>query len=248
MAKITKETILRQLGSTSNDIAKKIDEMYSQELEEITSEIALSYQILHDIINRDDQSKISDADFQSALMFWTSLNTYLASVDLFRRGYNKEPLMLIRNVLEIFSAAYDIHLYPGKLKILCQKPNDFDSKQSIKIAKKVDPKIAQMWGNLSSQFSHVSIFHTVPHQTTPLCIGGLFDPNDSMAVICGILPQLNLVLESLGSILELTFIKEINSPRFWEKISDDSYKSILPKANAERMRRITEKMEKLLKL
>jgi hypothetical protein len=76
----------------------------------------------------DYESKISDADFQSALLFWTALNAYLVAVELFRRGYNKEPQMLIRNVLEIFSAAYDIHANPEKLDMLRKGRKDFDSK------------------------------------------------------------------------------------------------------------------------
>lgn len=243
---ITKETILRQLHSTSNDIAQKIDDLYSEELTGIAEEIAISYTILHDIINREDQSKISDADFQSALLFWTALNTYLSAIELFRRGYNKEPQMLIRNILEIFSAAYDIHIHPEKLEILRKRPKDFDSKQSIKIAKQIDPMIGQMWGRLSGAFSHVSVFHTVPHKTEPLCVGGLFDPKDQGVIICGVLPPLNLTLDILNSILEFTFINEISSHRFWKKISQNYYTYSLPKENSERGKKLMEKMKIIL--
>lgn len=243
---ITKETILKQLTHTSNDIAKKFDTTYSQELEEITAEMAISYQILHDIINREDQSKISDADFQSALLFWTALNTYLAAIELFRRGYNKEPQMLIRNILEIFSAAYDIHVNPEKLNILRQRPKDFDSKQSIKITKKIHPMIGQMWGMLSGAYTHVGVLHTLPHKTAPLCVGGLFDSEDQKAVICGMLPPLNLVLDIFNSVLEITFITEIANPRFWKQISSDSYQYSMPRENAERGKRLLAKMENIL--
>mgnify|MGYP001558710075 CR=1 FL=1 len=238
MKNYTKDTILNQLNSISNDIAKAFDALYSQELTEIAEEMAISYQILHDIINREDQSRISDADFQSALLFWTALNTYLSAIELFRRGYNKEPQMLLRNVIETFSAAYDIHVNPKKLAILLNKPKDFNSKQSVKVAKQIHPVISQMWGNLSGRFSHVSIMHTVPHRTAPLCVGGLFEPKDQDAVVCGILSVLNLVMEIMGSVLEFTFIAELQSPRFWKKISTDSYAYITPKVNAERGKRI----------
>ena len=244
---ITKETIIKQLNCTSNDIAKKFDVTYSEELTEIVEEMSISYQILHDIINREDQSKISDADFQSALLFWTALNTYLAAIELFRRGYNKEPQMLIRNILEIFSAAYDIHIHPQKLNILRQRRKNFDSKQSIKITKKIHPMIGQMWGMLSGGYSHVGVLHTLPHKTAPLCVGGLFDSKDQKAVICGMLPPLNLVLDILNSVLELTFITEIPNPRFWKQISSDSYQYSIPKTNAERAKKLLAKMENILK-
>lgn len=191
---ITRETIIRQLQTTSNDIAQAFDSSYLRELEEIAGDLAISYQQLYDIVNREDQSTISDADFQSALLFWTALKTYLSAVELFRRGYGKEPQMLIRNVLETFSAAYDIHLHPEKLQVLRERPKKFDSKKSIKIAKQIHPVLAQMWGMLSGRFGHVSTLHTVPHKTAPLCIGGLFEPKDQQAVICGVLPTLNLTL------------------------------------------------------
>lgn len=244
---ITRETILQQLNYTSNDIANKFDVRYSQELTEIAKEMAISYQILHDIINREDQSKISDADFQSALLFWTALNTYLAAIELFRRGYNKEPQMLIRNIVEIFSAAYDIHVNPGKLNILRQRPKDFDSKQSIKITKKIHPMIGEMWGMLSGTYTHVGILHTLPYKTAPLCVGGLFDSEDQKAVICAMLPPLNLTLDILSSVLEITFITEIANPRFWKQISLDSYQYSMPKENTERGKRLLAKMESILK-
>lgn len=239
---VTKKDILTQLN-TSNEIAKKIDVLYSQELSEIYEEMATSYEILLQILNREDQSKISDADFQSGFLFWTALNSYLSAIELFRRGYNKEPQMLLRNVIEIFSAAYDIHINPDKLTTLRYKPNYFDSKKSINTIKKIDPKISQLWGQLSSTFSHVSVFHTVPHRTAPFCIGGLFDPKDQEPAILGILPPFNIALDLLNSVLEFTFFDHIPHSRFWEKISSKVYKHSLPKKNIERGKRLMKKME-----
>lgn len=246
---ITKETILKQLHSTSSDIAKEFDNSYQEEISNIASELAISYQALYDIINIKDQSKISDADFQSALLFWTALNTYLAATELFRRGYSKEPQMLIRNVIETFSAAFDIHLNPQKLAILRHKPKDFDSKQSIKIAKQIHPIVSQMWGMLSGAFSHVSVFHTVPYASkeASLCIGGLFESKEQKAVILGILPPLQLTLDIMNSILESTFIKHIPNPRFWQQAPDNTYIYIMPKENMERGQKMIKKMEELLK-
>lgn len=245
---ITKETVLQQLYSTSNDIAKEFDNSYKEEINNIASELAISYQILHDIINREDQSQVSDADFQSALLFWTALNTYLAAVELFRRGYNKEPQMLIRNVLETFSAAFDIHVNPQKLPILRYRPKDFDSKKSINIAKQIHPIISQMWGMLSGFFSHVSIFHTVPHASkkASLCVGGLFESTEQKTIILGMLPPLQLALDIMNSVLELAFIKYIPNPRFRKQASDNTYIYKTPKENMERGQKMIKKMEALL--
>lgn len=244
---VIKETILEQLSKTSNEISLEIDKLYSIEIEEIAEEMAFNYQLLENIINREDQTTISDEDFQAALLLWTALNTYLSAVELFRRGYVKEPPMLIRNILEIVCASYDLHCNPDKLKILRERPNDFDSKKSIKISKKINPIVAKMWGMLSSNYSHVSVMHTVPHQKG-LCIGGLFNIRDQKNTICGLLPPLNLTIESLGSITELIFINQIKKPRFWIKQTNGDLIATMPDKNRIRGQRLQKMLENELNI
>jgi len=221
---ITKDTLFNQLRSTSNKIAQEFDILYSQEISDIAEELAISYQILFDILNKEDQSKTSDNDFQSALLFWTALNTYLSGVELFRRGYSKEPQMIMRNVLEIFASAYDIHIHPEKFNILQNDPKNFDSKKSIAAVKGIHPVIGNMYGHLSDKFSHVSEVHTVPHYSkNPFCIGGLFDSNERKVTICSLLPILTLTLNVLNSVIEITFINEISDSRFWKTGADGIY-------------------------
>lgn len=245
---ITKETIFNQLHSTSNKIAQEFDVLCLQEITDIAQEMATSYQILFDIIDKEDQSTTLDNDFQSALLFWTALNTYLSGIELFRRGYSKEPQMIMRNVLEIFASAYDIHINPKKLDILRNNPKKFDSKKSIKIAKKINPIIAEIWGRLSSQFSHVSIFHTVPYyHKDPLCVGGLFNSNEQKVVIYSLLPILMLTLNVLNSVLEITFINEISKSRFWKKNLNGSYKYSPSKEVMDQKERLSKKIHEIFK-
>jgi len=217
MEKISKETIISQLQETSNKIANGFDGRYFEEITFFAGEMAISYQVLWDIINSENQDKISDADFQSALMFWVSLNTVLSSIELFRRGYPVESQMLLRNTLETFSAAYDIHVHPEKLDNLRRNPKSFDSKQSISVAKNINSFIGQMYGQLSSKFTHVSPLHTLPHKSsTPICIGGLYDPKENkyqLIPLAGIM----LTLDTLNAVLEFTFFDEISDKRFWAR-------------------------------
>lgn len=244
---ITKDTIFNSLHSNSNNIAQELDILYSKKISEIAEEMAISYQILFDVVNKEDQSKTLDNDFQSALLFWTALNTYLSALELFRRGYSKEPQMLMRNILEIFASAYDIHINPEKLDILRYKPKEFDSTKSITVVKQIHSVIGQMYGSLSDKFSHVSIFHTVPHKSkNPFCVGGLFDPNEQKAIVCGLLLPLTLTLDVLNSVLEITFIKEIPTSRFWKKTEDGSYQYAPSKKIVERGEKFMEKMKEII--
>ena len=222
-----KEKVLAGLQITSNEIAVAFDKRYEAEINDIATELGKSYDTLFSIINKEDQSTVSDQDFQSATLFWTGLNTILSAVDLFRRGYSKEPQMLLRDALETFAAAYDVHKDINKFKQLTENPKDFDSTKSIKVVKEIHPILGNFYGILSGSFAHVSTMHTVPHLSdTPLAIGGLFDPKKQHTIVLG-LTTFILTVDVLNSVLEFSLIKYIDEPKFWKKINNNTYEFTL---------------------
>ncbi|HCC50170.1 MAG: hypothetical protein A2550_03355 [Candidatus Jacksonbacteria bacterium RIFOXYD2_FULL_43_21] len=244
--KATRDFILGQLQKTSSEIASKFDNKYDTFLSELGDEIATSFNILHGVINREEKNQLKDNDFQAALIYWTGLNTYIAALELFRRGYLIEPLMLIRNILEIYSAALDIHLNPTKLKILLHTPARFNSTKSISLAKKVQPLIGNMYGMLSDSVTHFSILHTVPNaSSTPLCIGGMFD-SEGQKYKKLTKPCFLLVLNIMNSLLELTFFNEVSEHRFWKKVDLNTYRFNPIDRIKEQHRLLTKEMEPLL--
>ena len=236
----SKEIILRQLQSTSNEIASKFDEKYKSDLGVVAQELAISYNILLEIVHK-DKDCVPDNDFQSALLYWTALNSVLASLELLRRGYTKEPLMIMRNVLEIFAVAYNFHTNPSLYQQFITNSNKkFDSTKSITEAKKVHNIIGQQYGMLSQFFTHVGPIHVLPHKVTNgLCVGGMFNPNDQ-AVVNISLMAITGTLDILNSLLELTFIQHIVNSRFWKKIDDATYEYT---PNRERTNQIMESMK-----
>jgi len=226
----SKEIILRQIQSTSNEIALKFDEKYKSDLGVVTQELATSYNILLKIIHK-DKDCVPDNDFQSALLYWTALNSVLASLELLRRGYTKEPQMIMRNVLEIFAVAYNFHtdpsLYQQYQQFITNPDKKFDSAKSITEAKKVHNIIGQQYGMLSKTFTHVGTLHCSPHKiTSGLCVGGMFDLDDQSIVNINLM-AITGTLDILNSLLELTFIQHITNSRFWKKINSTTYEYIL---------------------
>ncbi len=237
---ISKETIISALKEESGHISEAFDKKYLVEIEDLANELAHSYDILYFVINRDNQSTVSDQDFQSACLFWTGLNTILAGVDLFRRGYNKEPQMLLRDALEIFASAYEIHKDINKYKQLVNDPQSYDSTKSIKVVKEIHPILGHYYGILSDRFAHVSTMHLVPHSSdTPLAIGGLYDPKRQHTIVLGLISFL-LTVDILNSVLEFSLIKYIDTPKSWKKINDTTYQFIYDK---ERIDGFLEKMK-----
>ncbi len=238
---ITKEAVLNNLQGTSEEISKKFDALYGEDLMDLAEELAISYNLLHELLENPDQ--LNDRDFQSALLYWTALNTIVSATDLLRRGYVKEPLMLLRNALETFSAAYDIHLHQEKYELLIKNPKLFDSTKSINEAKKIHAILGNWYGMLSDSFTHVSTMHIVPHKVTDyLCVGGLWEPEDQQTTVTNLF-IISSTLDVLDSLLELTFIRFIEKPRYWEKV-DETTLNYTP--NKEKTEKLMAKMRPLM--
>ena len=242
---ITKETIISQLQNKSNEISLAFDIKYKDEISDISNELSYVFNILSTVINREDQSIVSDQDFQSACLFWTGLNTILAGVELFRRGYNKEPQMLLRNALEIFATGYDIHKNLNRYQELTNNPNKFSSTDSIKVAKEIHPVIGNFYGLLSDRFAHVSVMHILPHNSdTPLAVGGIFDPKNQETIVLG-MTTFTLTFEVLSSILELAMFKYVENPKFWKLVNGDTCEYT---PNKERMSDLSNKIKETISL
>lgn len=232
----SKEIILRQLQSTSNEIALKFDENYKDALGAVAQELAISYNILLKIVHK-GKKHIPDNDFQSALLYWTALNSVLASLELLRRGYTKEPQMIMRNVLEVFAVAYNFHTNPSLYQkfIINSNKKFYSTKEIIREVKKVHNIIGWQYGNLSKFFTHVGPLHVLPHKVTNgLCIGGMFDP-DNHAIVNINLMAITGTLDILNSLLELTFVQHIANSRFWNRIDSTTYKYTHDKKRAEQI-------------
>jgi hypothetical protein len=196
--------------------------MHDKEINNIAEELAIAYDQLLKIINSEDQNKVSDNNFLAATMLWTACNTILAGLDLFRRGYSTEHLMLLRNSLEIISSSYVMHIDNEQYIIMRDTPDKFHSTASIAYAKKVVPLLGPMYGRLSEKYTHVSVFHTIPHKSdTPLCIGGLSDPKNR-AEGALILSMFITVSEFVNSFIEVMFSDYVAIMRFWKRVSDNS--------------------------
>jgi hypothetical protein len=239
---VTKSTVLRQLKTTSNEIAQKFDEIHHSDLDVIAQELAISYDTILNAIN-DQENKLSDNDFQSALLYWSALNSILSAIDLLRRGYLKEPQMLVRNSLEVFAVAYDFHANPERYDSFIANPKKFESTRSISEIKKVHSIIGQWYGMLSKSFTHVSHLHILPHKNTEgLCVGGILEVHDQSMVKIEIMATLG-TLDVLSSVLELTFVSRIATPRYWKQTEPGAYKYV---PNKERMAHVMNEIKQTL--
>ena len=224
-----KEIILKQLNSISNETALKYNKLYSNEINEIAEEIAISFENLLNIIDRENQKEILDNDFQAALIFWSSANTLLSSIELFSRGYPREHLVILRHNLELISTAYCIHKDPQIAEDLLGNDKSIKSSKNISEAKKVYPILGPMYGKLSDSFTHISTMHIVPNGSikTPLNIGGLYEKDIQQYKFLS-LSMILTVAEMLNGFIEIVFFDKLSKKRYWEHIGDGNIKHKLP--------------------
>lgn len=238
--------ILEHIRKTSNEVGDHFDRVYGDFLQEQGEEIALSYNTLHSLINNEEFVK-SESNFQAALLFWRSLNSYISALELFRRGYLNEPQLITRNILEMIASAHDIYLYPGKLKLL--RENKYDSRTSISIAKKVLPSIGKSYGITSNYIVHISLLRSAPqgdYDRGSLWIGGGFKEDQRLfhySVMMGLLET----LVSVSEMIEITFKEWLLEFRYEKKSGNGTPKTQLPERIGKLLSGVISKFQALTK-
>lgn len=213
---ITKEDITSHIYQKSNMVATDFYRKFGSVIDDMATDIAVSFTILLDATDRDAESELSDADYQSAHLFWNALNTILSATELFIRGYSKEPAVLTRNALEVASTACELHIYPDKL--VAFREGKLESTKSIGVVKNVIPAIGPMYGQLSNVYSHVSVMHSLPQgdykNGKAMWIGGGFSADHEKFHLLAI-SNLIMTVDVVNDLLEFVFLTEIPDRRFW---------------------------------
>lgn len=217
---ITKEQITDHIYEKSNAVASDFYREFGSVIDSLAEDIAISFTILADATDRNPEDEVSDADFQSANLFWNALNTELSAIELFIRGYMKEPAVLTRSALEIAMVACDLHLNPDKLSFFYA--GKLQSTESIGVIKQVIPAIAPMWGQLSDYFAHVSLLHVLPQGSykddrVAKWVGGGFSKEHEKSHLF-ILSILTMTLDVVNDLIEFSLLSEIPDRRFWEDV------------------------------
>ncbi len=247
MDDITPEKILSHIRIGSNSVAEHFDRIYGHTVDVFGVEIAHGLSALRDNLfnNLHNIDLLSEADYQSASAFWSSINTLIAAMDLMRRGYWKEPGALHRNALEMASAAYDLHANPSKLESFLK--GTFDSKKSITVAKKVRPEIGVMYGIFSDVFAHTNVANSQPQRTSGMdgikfWIGGGFKESDIKTHMT-VIPSMGLTILIVNMLAEISF-QGLMPSRLWEK-DGEFLRLKIPSEMQEELKKYTPLLEEI---
>lgn len=202
----TKDILLNQLRRNSPRIAQSFDQMFANELEDISSELGRIATILEmgALNNADDKD---DVRTLCGLLLVHASHDIVAAIELLRNGYRLQPGALLRTSIEGICAVAHLFSKPEDLERF--QRGKLESSQTIAQAKKVIPALGQLWGQLSNEFAHIG---SLRHQVVP--IKDYDDPQESPAVLNILV--IKLVIYSLSIVSELVFFDEATDRRFWE--------------------------------
>lgn len=224
--------VKRLFSDTDIKMRAVSDAANSLDFIDIANEIGEAFDFVNQVLQK--QPPVPGHIFQGALMNWGALNSLISAVELFRFGYYKEPMTILRNTVEYVSVAYHISTDEAVYKKFIADPDKFNSPMSVSEAKKAVRFLGHMYG-LLSKFTHPGSLHILPHYVheDALYIGGyLHEKNQKLARI-----TLIMLKQSISVICAV-----IQIPSIWHRV-ESKYWKINPNGTCSR-KQLAEKMVK----
>jgi len=225
----------------------EFDKHFTQEIEYFTLDLTKMYQILTKLIDRPEGTILNEEQYQSALMFWSALNSCFAAFELLRKGYYKDPNVILRHSLEIASFAHDLACKPQKLNDL--RKGKSNSPKSITNASKIMPMIGNLYGKLTKFNTHASLLHTVPQgentNKTILHIGGGYADSEKPKYAASFV-DIELLLFIIHGLIEHTFFHELENHEYWELSIHGELRANISTSKISRVSKSLETLEALV--
>lgn len=236
---------IRRLFAEKGALARaKNDEIYGSDFDDIADDIGDTFDVLSSLMEK--TPPVPDNVFMAATMNWGVLNMLISAVELYRLGYYKEPMMIVRNAIETVSVAHAITADEETYKKFIADPEAFDSPKAIKEAKQVVGLLGRAYGLLSRFFTHPGSLHVIPHEVknAALYIGGyLHDDEDGTRGRLSIL-MLKQSISSICMLVQAPSVWNDGGSRYWEKQPDGV--TFVGRPAAEKARAEIEEMGRLL--
>lgn len=194
----------------------QFEQLYPGRTASFSSQLALQYKTLQSF-KPDD---VSEALYGSACILWKGLNTLVSAVEILRKGYLVEPLILARHALECCCTALHVHKDPSQLKRIHAERYNFAL--GIQVARTALPQIRKLYDHLSQTMVHVGIMSTFPQwvceggTVKAVLVGGGFDEtNPTLFEIP--LSGLQLVMDAFSAMEEFIFFDYVSDHQFWKQ-------------------------------
>lgn len=160
---IDEAKLLKKILNTSTDIEKSFDSICSIDLIGTSRYHSLA---MHNIINTLKYENNFDEITNLLIPILMNLTHSIASsLELMRRGYQLEPGLIFRNIIERVSVIIYSVFNPSEFEKISN--DKFNSNKTISYSKKIIEVIGVSWGTLSKHIVHVGKLHKLPVKLQP---------------------------------------------------------------------------------
>ena len=215
----TRDQLINQLQRVCQEINKSFDNVFKEEFQNLSYDLSEVFPVL--FVGRNKAIKDGNKLLQTCGdLLWNSSNTIVASVQTLRCGFRLQSGALIRSVVEICATVVHLLTDPNILDDFLS--DKLKSTKSISIADKQIPLFGMIWGVLSNKQMHINSLHADNYPLTEYK-----DKGEIPASIT--LGMLGATMMILAIVTELTFIHEVEKPKYWESLGQGGFKFIPPK-------------------
>lgn len=214
----TRDQLINQLQRVCPEIQKSFDKTFSEEFKNLSSDLSeilpIQFVGYRKALESNSELLITCGD-----LLRNSANTIIAANQTLRGGFRLQSGILLRSVIEMCATVIHLLVKPGDLKKFLA--DELSSTKSISIADKHIPLFGRIWGLMSSKQIHINSLHTDWYP--------MKEYNNKEEIPASItLGMLGVSTMILAIVTELTFVNEIETPKYWEVIEKGQVKFIPP--------------------
>ena len=214
---VSNDVLFNQLRRDCPRIANSFDNMCAPDLEALNKEVCHFVATVAEVSTRFPQGPLRRELCATCLaLLSNAMQTFIAAIELTRRGYRLQPGILLRNVLESVSTVCHVVIDPRGAKKL--KDGTLSSTRTIASAKKIFPPFGRFYGLLSDSFTHIGHLHS-----------SLNSGNDIKEYEVGEealdfnLNALRFAIWSINVTAELAFFDSLSNHRYFRRISERAF-------------------------
>ncbi|GAA5542397.1 hypothetical protein [Brucella sp. NBRC 113783] len=202
---LTKDILTNQIYREGPNIAGSFDELGRGDINDCSEVFSRTLTMLvRHLPNVDDKG----SEATCARLLNSAAQTYVAALEVARRGYPREHGALSRGIIETISTVLAIVMDGGRTLDKFHK-GTLETTKTIGLAKKALPFIGKLNGSLSNDFVHIGSLHD--------SVDGpkRYQKGDERFDFVITLSRLTVLL--LDIVTELIFSHEMESLRYWRR-------------------------------
>ena len=202
---VTKDMLTNEIYRNGPRVTVSFDTLARETVRECSEVIAMaqSMSVKH-LFKVDDKG----SEATCARLLYSATHSYVAAIQVARKGYPKEFAALIRIIVEVLATVLAIAI-EGAPTLEKFQNDKLQTTKCIGIAKKALPFIGELNGLLSNRFVHIGAMHDTVDGARPYTRG------DTRLQF--VLSVMKFMAQLLDVVAELIYATEIESHRYWKR-------------------------------